>query len=291
MLSLPNQRLSRRLRGFTRADAARALIALLALILIVQCVRLFYAIVTPVTPVGAWQPKSAALLSQDQRSALFTRMDPFYRTIATAQNGPANITSLQIQLFGIRENAATGGGSAIIAGSDGIQQSIGTGELIQPGVRLVGVHFDYVELDNNGKRELLYLDQSKAPGATPAPVAGGAQVQPGPAGPTVQSNATISPVAPISPSSIRAGIGFTPRTVGNRVTGITVAEQGDGSAFQAVGFRPGDVIRSVNGQPITSAADIANLSGQLRPGSRLSLEVERGAGTVSLALTIPNGNP
>ena len=100
-----------------------------------------------------------------------------------------------------------------------------------------------------------------------------------------------APPAPFSPSSLRAGIAFNPRTEGNRITGIRVGEQGDGSAFRAAGFRSGDVIRAINGRPITSASDVAGLASQLQPGARLSLDVERGAGTVPIAIIIPNGNP
>ena len=73
----------------------------------------------------------------------------------------------------------------------------------------------------------------------------------------------MSPPAPINARSLRAGIAFTPRTIGNRVTGISVGEQGDGSAFAAAGFRCGDVIRAVNGRPVASASDVAAIASQL----------------------------
>ena len=56
------------------------------------------------------------------------------------------------------------------------------------------------------------------------------------------------------------------------------------AALLDAGLRPGDVIRSVNGRPIGSAADAAGLANQLTPGARLSLEVERGASVVPIAL-------
>lgn len=258
----------------------RLLIAALTLVCIIQGVRLLYILITPIGPVGNWRPQQATSMSTAERAALFERLDPFYRNAIATDTGPGAVTSLPIQLFGIRINEGAGTGSAIIAGTDGVQNSIGVGEEIQPGVRLTGVHFDHVEIDNAGKKELLYLDQSQAPqpGQTPA------------AAPATQPAPPPTP-APITPSNIQAGVNFIPRTEGSRVTGIAVRSQGDGATFQAAGFRPGDVIRSVNGRAITAPSDITALSSQLRPGARLSLEIERGAGTVPVALTIPAGNP
>ena len=264
----------------------KLLIAGLALGCIIQAVRLFYILLTPLGPVGNWQPMQATSPSVAERTALFERLDPFYRTNTTVVDaGPGAVTSLPLQLFGIRINEGSGAGSAIIAGSDGVQNSIGVGEEIQPGVRLTGVHFDHIEIDNAGKKELLYLDQSQAP--QPGQTAGAAPATPTPA------PAPPRPAAsnlPLNPASIQAGVNFMPRTEGNRVTGIAVRSQGDGATFQAAGFRSGDIIRAVNGRPISSASDIATLSNQLRPGARLSLEIERGTGTVPVALTIPAGS-
>lgn len=262
--------------------------ALLALIA-VQGVRLVYAILTPASPVGDWRAPAPQPMAIAAQQALFARLDPFYRQQAAALTGPATVTALPLTLFGIRANAATGGGSAIIAGEDGVQQSVGAGEEIQPGVRLVAVAFDHVTIERNGMRELLYMDQAAGEAAAGAAAPGNAAATTGTD--AVAPPATPRPAMAISPASIRAGISFTPRTAGGRVTGINVAAAGDGSAFAALGLRGGDVIRAVNGRAIASAGDIAALSSQLQPGARLTLEVERGAGTANIAVLIPNGNP
>jgi general secretion pathway protein C len=281
MMLTINQRLRQRLRSLP-ASPGGWLIAALTLVLIVQCVRLIFAIITPATPIGDWQPRQPVDLPADAKAELFARVDPFYRTVAQAEAGTATVTSLQLQLFGIRIDG--GGGSAIIAGSDGVQKSIGVGEDIQPGVKLKAVHFDHVEIDNSGAVELLYLDQGQGAPATPA-------AAPDTATPAPASTPAPQAAAPLSARALRAGVAFTPRTIGNRVTGISVGQQGDGTTFAAAGFRAGDVIRAVNGRPITSAADVSAIAAQLAPGARLSLDVERGAGSVPIAITIPNGNP
>ena len=45
----------------------------------------------------------------------------------------------------------------------------------------------------------------------------------------------------------------------------------------------GDVITSVNGRPVSAAAELA---AQLRPGARLTLEIERGAQKLPVALIL-----
>ncbi|MCA1748986.1 MAG: PDZ domain-containing protein [Sphingomonadales bacterium] len=85
---------------------------------------------------------------------------------------------------------------------------------------------------------------------------------------------------------MRNAIAFTPRNAGGRVTGIAVAPAGDSGLFEAAGLRSGDVITSVNGRRITSTADASALARQLRSGARISLEVERGATTVPIAINL-----
>jgi general secretion pathway protein C len=284
-------RLARRLRALPGGWPGGVLLALLAAVLVVQIVRLFYAIVTPAGPAGDWQPAAPQAMPAAARAELFARVDPFYRALPDGGAGTSNVTALQLQLFGVRINEASAGGAAIIAGSDGVQNSVGVGEEIQPGVTLVAVHFDHVEIDNQGRRELLYLDQSQGDGgATGGTPASAPTPPPASATGTPAAAPAAAPQAALTPAALRSGIGVQPRLESGRVTGIRVAQQGDGAAFQAAGFRAGDVIRSINGRAISSATDAAGLTAQLRPGARLSLEVERGAGTVPIAITIPGAS-
>lgn len=252
------------------------LAGLLGALLTWQCVRLLWTLLTPLSPLGAWQPQAAVIASPAERRALFTSFDPFFRTNA---QGPASatVTALGLTLFGININEATGGGSAIIAGEDGAQTSYAVGDEIAPGVRLVGVAFDHVLLDRGGARESLFLDQSgDAAAASPAPPLPAPTPEIG----TPAANAN----GEMSPAKLKAGVGFAPRTEDGRVTGLVVQPQGDGATFRAAGLRPGDVIRSVNGRPIGSASDAAALANQIAPGARLALEVERGASVVPVAI-------
>jgi len=251
----------------------------LLLVLLVQGLRLFWVIVTPVGPMGEWRGRQADIPAAAARASLFVAFDPFYPA-APATPGAQNVTALALSLFGVRINEGSGLGSAIIAGSDGVQNSYAAGEEILPGVRLKTVQFDHVVIDRNGVEESIFLDQS-APVSAPA------------AGESAAPEALALPpgTAPEKPSSggigamdLKTGVGFGPRMSGGRITGIVLTRKGPG--FEAAGFRPGDVITQVNGRPIGSADDLAAVQRTFSPGARISLMVERGAQVVPIAIVI-----
>ncbi len=248
---------------------ATLLIALLTCLLAIQVARLFWTTVIPVGPLGDWRARAVDVVSPEGRISLFSGFDPFFRNDTAPTTD--SVTSLSLTLFGIRANTSSGGGSAIIAGEDGVQNSYGVGEEVMPGVVLDAVAFDHIILSRGGVKESLYLDQSvPAETVSAAPAAGPAA---SPAAGDVSLNA----------ESLQKSIGFAPRNEGGRVTGLVLQPRDDGTVLRMAGFQPGDIVVSVNGRPVSSAADIAS---QLRPGARLSIEVERGGSKVPIALNL-----
>ena len=242
-----------------------ALLSLLAL----QCARLFWTIVTPVGPVGEWR-LPASLRVVPASGAL--DFDPFFR-IAPA-TGPVVVTSLSLQLFGVRQDEATGRGSAIIATPDGKQSSFAVGDEIVPGVRLKSVDFDSVTIDRGGAEEQLFMDQSQG---APTAVPGGAPPPP-------SSPMSIQPPTPIRQApagNAAADISFQPRANGGKVTGVIVSPQGSGAAFRAAGLAPGDVIIAANGRRINNEQQARDLGSQIGSGP-LILQVERNGRVMTL---------
>lgn len=223
----------------------------------VQCARLVWTVATPLGPVGEW---GAAPVAAPLSAAGLESFDPFFRL--SASSGAAVVTSLDLTLHGIREDRATGRGSAILGLPGGEQSSFAVGEEVLPGVVLHEVGFDSVTLLKGGAREQLFLDQS-AP-AEPS----GAPAAPAPA-PAAASAAPVEPP-----------IRFQPRSRDGRVNGVVVQPGSSGDAFRAAGFAPGDVIVSVNGEPVTSAEQARALAG--RSGSDVALVVERGGRAVPM---------
>ncbi len=177
---------------------ARAAMTALVALATVQGVRLALAALTPVSPLGDWRLAGPPEIDDATRAGLFARVDPFFRTQVAVTQATSRVTGLPLQLFGTRVDRASGGGSAIIAGQDQVQKSILVGEDIQPGVKLVAVHFDHVEIDNAGARELLYIDQSDAP--QPAAGAAGVTVAPGSIPGAVTPPSQSAPTAPPPPA-------------------------------------------------------------------------------------------
>jgi general secretion pathway protein C len=282
------QRLLRRVpRTNVYTLAELALLSLLA----IQCARLVWVAVTPVGPVGNWQPPAPVAVAQPG-PGLLGSFDPFFRMAGQAA-GPVVVTSLSLKLFGVRQDTASGRGSAIIALPDGQQRSFAVGDEIMPGVRLEAVAFDNVTISRGGAAEQLFMDQSKnapavagapaVPGA-PAPPSQGLVITPAPPPLPVVTVPPPPPAPPPSSGNLSSQIGFAPRMNGSQVTGVVLSPQGSGEAFRAAGLQPGDVLLSVGGQRITSPAQLAALRGQIGTSNNVSVQVERGGRVTRLQL-------
>jgi len=119
------------------------------------CASLFWAFVSPLGPIGRWHDQTAA--APPSSTAILASVDPFFRSVG---NPAVEVATIDLTLFGVRQDRASGRGSAIIGLPDGSQASFMVGETVTAGVTLGSVDFDSVTLIHNGRRELLFLDQS-----------------------------------------------------------------------------------------------------------------------------------
>ena len=267
-------RARRLLRRVPRNTVYSALELILLSLLAMQCARLVWTIATPVDPIGAWKTSSALRPALPAASGLLGSFDPFFR-LSGGGNAPLVVTSLDLKLFGVREDRASGRGSAIISTPDGQQRSFAIGEEIVPGVTLVAVGFDSATINRGGTAEQLFLDQSSA-ATVVAP-------EPGPPGPSLfppPRTAPPPPPPPVSTGSIASEIQFQPRVSGGRLSGVVVQPQGSGNAFRAAGLQPGDVIVAIDGQRITSPDQARALAGRI--GSDVSVQIDRSGQPVEL---------
>lgn len=246
--------------------------AMLLACVAVQLSRLLWALVTPVGPFNDWAPRQARVLPLQAQTSLLAVVDPFFRQPASGPAAPTQFPSVDLSLFGVREERGTGNGSAILGPPDGEQRSYVVGEEVAPGVKLAAIFFDFVLLDAAGRQEKLYMDGSGPAEAAPAtaPV----------------TTATAAAGGTLTVEAARRAIRLAPRSSGGRVTGVMVSPGTDSASFAAAGLRSGDVIVAVNGARISSQTDLAQLQSSLAPGARLSLSVERGASIVPVALNI-----
>jgi general secretion pathway protein C len=273
-------RARRLLRRVPRTNVYTALELLLLSLLAIQCARLVWTIVTPVGPIGEWKTEAELRPAGTASAGLLGSFDPFFRL--GGRNGPVVVTALDLTLFGIRQDQASGRGSAIVAGPDGVQRSFAVGDEIVPGVTLTAVDFDSVTISRGGVPEQLFMDQSpEAQVVGPA----GPPSSPPPQGaplPQIVAPPPMSSVPPPAPTrNPAADIGFQPRTVGGQVSGVVVSPRGSGDGFRALGLAPGDVVVAVNGRRIGSAEQAAGLAAQL--GARgATIQVERDGRVITL---------
>jgi general secretion pathway protein C len=237
-------------------------------IVALQTARLLLVPITPVDPIGNWRPDFLRKASQDRAASIADSFDPFYRQ----PQGIAAGTSLNLKLFGMREDLGSGAGSAIIGTPDGQQRSFSVGEEVLPGVTLKDVTMDGVILSRGGADEQLLLDPAEGGNSA---VATSAPPAPSPMAPSVAAA-----------SAVPSAIPFAPRLENGRLTGVVVQPASGGAAIGATGLAPGDVIVSVNGEPIRSVEQARSLPSRLRSSGAV-VGVERGGRTFTLRLRNP----
>jgi general secretion pathway protein C len=266
--SLRTARFAGRLKRLTVYSAAELLLLVL---IAAQAARLVWVMLVPPGPVGDWRAQSVTAPADP---ALLSSFDPFFRLSGAA--GPAVVTSLNLKLTGVREDRATGRGSAIIQLPDGQQLNFAVGEELMPGVRLTAVGFDNVTITRNGTTEQIFLDQSPVAQVVGAPA---------PAAPGAPPTPNIVSSAP-QPAPIAAGqaLSLQPRVAGGQVNGLVVAPGSDGGlAFRTAGFAPGDVIVAINGQRISS---LEQARGAMGRGGEVDVMVDRGGQAVPLRVRL-----
>lgn len=220
-------------------------------------------------PVARNDAASSAPARFDASPSAFAAFDPFFR-LNLGAGGPGVVTSLNLTLHGVRADSVSGRGSAIIGLPDGVQNSYAVGDEILPGAVLATVAFDSVTILRDGARETLYLDQSVGAPVAPA--------ETGPAQPD-PFVAIRTPSAAMPP--LIADISAEPRMRGGRIDGYVLKPGMAGSAFAEAGFKPGDILMTIDGRPLGDGAGLEQLAGG---GRAVEVEVERAGRRLSLTV-------
>jgi general secretion pathway protein C len=189
---------------------------------------------------------------------------------ASAPSRPAEAsvapTNLNLTLTGVAVRPTGGCALVIVQGQP--ESAFCAGEELTPGVRLEGIERDRIVISRNGAREAVYLkDSDKSPaGFTPPPPP---IVQPGATGGSVVDRRQLQQQLGRPEFLSQALI------VPNPGGGFLVRQIQPGSLYEKLGLRPGDVIRNVNGQALTSMEDVMRLYQQFGTAQRVLVEVQR----------------
>lgn len=206
------------------------------------------------------------------------------------------LSSLNLSLTGVMVTPA--GSFALISADGGPELPISVGQEITGGVVLHEVYADRALIRRGGTTESLMLKeggpalpsgsivtQARAPAARPAPGPAAAEVQ------KLGNNAYAVEREQINKQMQRPEFLSQALMVPNAGGGFLVREIQPGSLYEKLGLRVGDVINSVNGQPVNTVEDVMKVYQQLsgaNNASQVTLDVRRAGKNESLQYNINN---
>lgn len=193
------------------------------------------------------------------------------------------ISSLNLVLAGVIASGA--GGYALISVNGQPQEPFAVGQTITGSAVLQAVYPDRVVIRRNGALESLLLegaDNSQPLAQAPTLPVGRAAGAPGEVvretGVNQYAVAREQLAAHMRTPDFLKQATLVPAGGG----GFLVRQMQAGSLYEKLGLRAGDVIKSVNGQPVNSAEDAIRLYQQMSSISAVQLEITRGGRSESL---------
>src|SRR6267142_1734133 len=195
---------------------------------------------------------------------LFGRAAPSRSPAAEASVAPSN---LNMTLTGVAVRASGGCALVIVQGQP--ESAFCSGEELSPGVRLDAVQRDRIVIVRNGAREAVFMKEAEGTAAAGITA---------PTLPIVQSTGPDRQL--VDRRQLQQQMGrpeFLNQAliVPNPDGGFLVRQVQAGSLYEKLDLRPGDVIRNVNGQPLTNMDDVMRLYQQFGSAQRVLVDVQR----------------
>lgn len=197
------------------------------------------------------------------RSQLFGPAAPLQ---SEASLTPSN---LNLTLTGVVARPVGGCALVIVQGQP--ESAFCAGEDLTPGVRLEKVERDRIVIARNGALEAVPLKDIEKSSNLIAPPAPAPIVQPSPSGTTVVDRRQLQQQMG-KPEFLSQAL-IVPNPGGGG--GFLVRQIQPGSTYEKLGLKPGDVIKNVNGQALTSMEDVMRLYQQFGTAQRVLVEVQR----------------
>ncbi len=234
--------------------------AVLLVLLAIQAARLLWMLI-PIPMATHSIPVVAGAATQP---VPLSGHDPF--------EGPAGAAGTPAQdpdawtLHGVRTASGDGPGAAFLSRGTAAQAVYTEGAEIEPGLVLESVAADHVLLRAGSRSRRIALPRGALPQATPAAAA---------ALPAGRPGATPAAASSVDPSQLLSQAGLQARRESGRVTGYVVMPGGNDDLARQAGLQPGDVLLSVNGQPLDPER-LQQLAEELGRDARAEIVFQRG---------------
>ncbi len=228
-------------------------------------------------------PASTAEPLVDVDWALFG--EPVARDYGLAQ--PVEATPLKLRLRGA---VAGRNGYAIIVDAEGNEGVYRVGDELPGEARVTEIETRRVLLRRSGRIEALALPGGAEAASGPGRSTGARLASPSSNQSSNQSSAgqggagdAPSGIGTASLSSLTAAFTLNPDRLAEQITILPVAGGGfrvragrNSALFERLGFELNDVVLAINGQPVSTQADVRAVFGDYNPGERVAITVRRG---------------
>jgi general secretion pathway protein C len=264
-----------------RQFLANALTAVLVIALGLQLAWWFWQFAAPRTSIGAVATENALAVDMAAAKSLFG-----------GDSAPATQASTSgIRLKGVY--AADGKSlSAAVVNVGGRDQTVSVGQSFGDGNKLTEVHANHIVVSRNGDKgqidERIELDRYRTndPGArgSGAPNTGFRLTVANPS----NNNFSLSRRELNTVLQDPRQLEFLGRIGASPNGGIRIDDAPANSLSGKLGFKAGDIITSINGQPVNSPGDLARYYQQFGTLTGIRAEVKRGGVPMLLSYTIQN---
>ena len=96
------------------------------------------------------------------------------------------------------------------------------------------------------------------------------------------------PTASIGTAALADVVSVAPVRSGDRITGYRIVPGKDRKAFDAFGFKSGDIITAVNGLALSDASNTVKLYQMMKDASEAAFDIERDGGNVTVNVDLAN---
>ena len=276
--------------------AAPSIVSLLLVVLLAWLLAdLTWTLIPQRTPAAtAYAPPPAAPRTNAVDAGQIVAHHLFGLANATGNSQNAPDTTLALTLHGIVAGRGTADSRALIV-ANGDEEPYAIGATLPGGAIIRAIYPDRVMLERGGREEVLRLpkDTSGNGGGLGPANAGMAPPMPMSSAPEAapQNLAELRQEISSNPERLMDAVRAMPVMEQGKLTGYRIYPAGNPSMFNQLGLKPGDVVTSVNGIPLTDPAQSMRVLASVKTSDQVSITLLRNGQPMTQVLQMQGQNP